>query len=31
MIPVILIAIGVFYAFVQIGLVNSLPGLVVAH
>lgn len=31
MIPVILIAIGLFYAFVQIGLVNTLPGLVVAH
>ncbi|MCC5956677.1 MAG: ABC transporter permease [Natronohydrobacter sp.] len=31
MIPVILIAIGAFYAYVQIGLVNSLFGLVIAH
>ena len=31
MIPVILIAIGVFYALVQFKLVNSLSGLVVAH
>lgn len=31
MVPVILIAIGAFYAYVQIGLVNSMLGLVVAH
>jgi ABC-type amino acid transport system permease subunit len=31
MVPVILIAIGAFYAYVQIGMVNSLAGLVVAH
>ncbi len=31
MIPVILIAIGVFYALVQFRMVNSLSGLVVAH
>lgn len=31
MVPVILIAIGAFYAYVQIGLVNSLAGLVFAH
>lgn len=31
MIPVVLVAIGAFYAFVQLGLVNSLLGLVVAH
>lgn len=31
MIPVILIAIGVFYAYVQLKLVNTLLGLVVAH
>lgn len=31
MVPVILIAIGAFYAYVQIGMVNSLTGLVVAH
>jgi len=31
MIPVILIAIGAFYAYVKLGLVNSLTGLVVAH
>lgn len=31
MIPVILIAIGAFYAYVQIGIVNSLAGLVIAH
>ncbi len=31
MIPVILIAIGVFYAYVQISMVNTLGGLVIAH
>ena len=31
MIPVILIAIGAFYVYVQIKMVNSLTGLVVAH
>ena len=31
MIPVILIAIGAFYVYVQIKMVNSLAGLVVAH
>ncbi len=31
MIPVILIAIGAFYAYVQIKMVNTLSGLVVAH
>lgn len=31
MIPVILIAIGAFYAYVQFGLVNSMFGLVIAH
>ena len=31
MIPVILIAIGAFYAYVQLGMVNTLSGLVVAH
>ena len=31
MVPVILIAIGVFYAFVQLRMVNTLFGLVVAH
>jgi putative spermidine/putrescine transport system permease protein len=31
MIPVILIAIGAFYVYVQIKLVNSLAGLVIAH
>ena len=31
MIPVILIAIGAFYVYVQISMVNSLTGLVVAH
>jgi putative spermidine/putrescine transport system permease protein len=31
MIPVILIAIGSFYIYVQIGLVNTMFGLVVAH
>ncbi len=31
MIPVILIAIGAFYAFVQLKMVNSLFGLVLAH
>ena len=31
MIPVILIAIGAFYAYVKLGLVNSMTGLVVAH
>ena len=31
MIPVILIAIGAFYAFVQLKMVNSLAGLVLAH
>jgi putative spermidine/putrescine transport system permease protein len=31
MIPVILIAIGAFYIYVQIKLVNSLAGLVIAH
>lgn len=31
MIPVILIAIGVFYALVQFKMVNSLSGLVIAH
>ena len=30
-VPVILIAIGAFYIYVQIGLVNSLLGLVLAH
>ena len=30
-VPVILIAIGAFYVYVQIGLVNSLLGLVLAH
>jgi len=31
MIPIILIAIGVFYVYVQIKLVNTIPGLVIAH
>jgi len=31
MVPLILVGIGVFYAFVQIRLVNSLAGLVLAH
>ena len=31
MIPVILIAIGAFYAYVKLGLVNSMTGLVIAH
>ena len=31
MIPVILIAIGIFYAYVQIRLVNTISGLVIAH
>ncbi|WP_218940331.1 ABC transporter permease [Denitrobaculum tricleocarpae] len=31
MVPVILVAIGVFYIYVQINLVNSLLGLVLAH
>ena len=31
MVPVILIAIGAFYAYVRIGMVNSLAGLVIAH
>ena len=31
MIPVILIAIGAFYAYVQLKMVNTLSGLVVAH
>ncbi|MCP5012160.1 MAG: ABC transporter permease, partial [Aestuariibacter sp.] len=31
MIPIILIAIGVFYVYVQIRLVNTIPGLVIAH
>jgi putative spermidine/putrescine transport system permease protein len=31
MIPVILIAIGVFYVYVQIKMVNTIPGLVIAH
>ncbi len=31
MIPVILIAIGAFYAYVKLGMVNSMSGLVVAH
>jgi len=30
-VPVILIAIGVFYAFGRVGLNNSIPGLVIAH
>jgi len=30
-VPVILIGIGVFYAYVRLKLVNSLPGLVLAH
>lgn len=31
MIPVILIAIGIFYAYVQLKMVNTLPGLILAH
>lgn len=31
MVPVILIAIGAFYVYVQLGIVNSLAGLVLAH
>ncbi|MEO7854114.1 MAG: ABC transporter permease [Rubrivivax sp.] len=31
MVPVILVAIGVFYVYVQIKMVNSLAGLVLAH
>ncbi|MBO6826255.1 MAG: ABC transporter permease [Sneathiella sp.] len=31
MIPVILIAIGAFYVYVQLGIVNTMLGLVVAH
>lgn len=31
MVPVILVAIGVFYVYVQVSLVNSLLGLVLAH
>jgi len=31
MVPVILVAIGVFYVYVQVSLVNTLPGLVLAH
>ena len=31
MIPIILIAIGVFYVYVQIKMVNTIPGLVIAH
>jgi putative spermidine/putrescine transport system permease protein len=31
MIPVILIAIGAFYAYVQLGIVNTMTGLVIAH
>lgn len=31
MIPVILIAIGAFYVYVRIGIVNSMLGLVIAH
>jgi len=31
MIPIILIAIGVFYVYLQIKLVNTIPGLVIAH
>lgn len=30
-IPVIIVAIGVFYLFAMIGLVNTIPGLVLAH
>ncbi len=30
-VPVILVAIGVFYAYVKLGLVNTLTGLVLAH
>lgn len=30
-VPVILVAIGVFYVYAKIGLVNTLPGLVFAH
>ena len=30
-VPVILVAIAVFYAYVQLKLVNTLPGIVVAH
>lgn len=30
-VPVILVAIAVFYAYVQLKLVNSLPGIVLAH
>ena len=31
MIPVVLIAIGAFYAYVRLGLVNTLAGLIIAH
>ncbi|HKM64734.1 MAG TPA: ABC transporter permease subunit, partial [Acidisphaera sp.] len=31
LVPVILVAIGVFYVYVKLGLVNTLAGLVVAH
>jgi putative spermidine/putrescine transport system permease protein len=31
MIPIILIAIGIFYVYVQIRMVNTIPGLVIAH
>ncbi|MBY8977062.1 ABC transporter permease [Rhodobacteraceae bacterium NNCM2] len=31
MVPVVLIGIGVFYAYVKLGLVNTIPGIVMAH
>ncbi len=31
MVPIVLIGIGVFYAYVQLGLVNTIPGIVIAH
>ena len=31
MVPVILVGIGVFYVYVQLGMVNTIPGIVLAH
>lgn len=31
MVPVVLIGIGVFYAYVKLGMVNTIPGVVLAH